>query len=242
MKYPDSNKKRLVEYILGYKVADDYRWLENGNDQSVRKWSKLQNQLTDKVISKEKRDTFKKELRLNYKFSKVDPTFPYRGIYFWTERRQDQDQSVLYFRKGLNGKKRVLINPNKLSSQSGHSISLDYWFPSHSGKYIVYGTSQDGNEISELTVMEVSSGEDIEKVAKNASFAAVQWLPDEDAFYYTKHPDPGAVPPGDERYYQKVYMHKLGENPDKDKLIFGQDRPKEDMFSLELSVDGRQLV
>jgi prolyl oligopeptidase len=66
-------------------------------------------------------------------------------------------------------------------------------------------------------------------------------MPDESGFYYTCGPRPGTVPKGDERYYQKVYTHLLGDNPDKDKLIFGKDSPKEDRFYLTLTMDGRYL-
>ncbi len=42
--------------------------------------------------------------------------------------------------------------------------------------------------------------------------------------------------------YNKVYFHKLGDDPDKDELIFGEERPKDDMLDLSLSANDRYLA
>jgi prolyl oligopeptidase len=50
------------------------------------------------------------------------------------------------------------------------------------------------------------------------------------------------VPEGEGNYNQRVYLHKLGRDPDADALVFAVPAKKEVTFSLELSTDGRHLV
>ncbi|MEX1995349.1 MAG: prolyl oligopeptidase family serine peptidase [Candidatus Saccharimonadales bacterium] len=242
MKYPITFSKLLVETILGHRINDNYRWLEDGQKSKVKKWVEAQNKLTDQVIPKSLRTQLEKQLMRSYKFPSTKAPEPYNGSYFWWERQPEEEQGVLYVRNGLRGKKNVLVNPNKLSQASGHIVSLDYWFPSRSGQYLAYGTSHGGDELSVLKVLNVRTGKDLETVAENASWTSVAWMPDETGFYYTKHPVPGSVPKGEERYHQKAYYHQLSSVPSSDNEVFGKGRPKEDMLRLELSVDGRFLV
>lgn len=242
MQYPPTPPEENVETIHGYRIRDNYRWLENGQKPKVKKWITAQNKLTDRFIPKKIHAQLEEELRKNYKFKTFNSLYPCNGKYFWWEHKPGQEQGVLYVRKGLKGKKISLIDPNKLSNNAGHIVSLDYWFPSPQGKYLAYGISQDGSELSALEVIDVENGEKLEVVAKNASWASLVWTADESGFYYTKYPNPGSVPKREERYHQKVYYHKVGTSSNSDKEIFGKGRPKEDMLWLELSVDDMYLV
>lgn len=242
MRYPPTPRRKTIEIIHGNRIVDNYRWLEDAQKLDVKNWVKAQNKLTDKTISKNLRAKLEKELERNYNFPSVSSPIPYEGLYFWWERQPEQEQGILYVKSGLKGKKRALVDPNKLSKKTTHTTSLDYWYPSRRGNYLAYGISQDGSELSVLKIINVRTGENLETVAKNAPSSSICWMPDESGFYYTKHPIPGSVPKGEERYHQKVYYHQLGTNPGSDKNIFGKDRPKEDMLSLELSVDGMLLA
>jgi len=242
MKYPNTPTEELVENIFGHKVTDNYRWLEDGSKVRVKAWINAQNKLTDQILPKKLQTEIGKEVKQSYQFPAISMPYSYQGTYFWWERQPGQEQGVLYFRKGLSGKKRILIDPNKLSKAPDHIVSLDYWVPSKSGKLLAYGTSENGNELSVLKVLEVETGKTLETVAKNASWSSIAWLPDESGFYYTNHPEVGTVPKGEERYHQKVLFHTLDTDPTADPEIFGKGRPKEDTMSLRLSVDGKLLI
>jgi prolyl oligopeptidase len=240
--YPSTPKKELTETIHGYRIVDNYRWLENSEDATVKKWITAQNGLTDEIIPKKPRLLLENKLQRSYYFPTINVPFPCGDLYFWRERQPEQDQNVLCVRKGLRGKKRILVDPNQLTKNSDHIISLDYWSQSPNGKLVAFGISQDGDELSTIKILNVSTGKDVETIADNAPWASIQWLPDSSGFFYTKGPKLGSVPKGDERWFNKVYYHQLGNNPDLDKLIFGKGRPKEDLLQLELSIDGKLLV
>jgi protease II len=76
--------------------------------------------------------------------------------YFYTRREGLQNQPVLYVRDGLDGADRVLVDANKLSADG--TIALDWFQPSETGKYIAYGTSPSGSEMSTLHILETKTG------------------------------------------------------------------------------------
>ncbi len=45
-------------------------------------------------------------------------------------------------------------------------------------------------------------------------------------FFYVRNPRPGTVPKNEEHLHSKVYLHRLGDNPNNDELIFGEGETK----------------
>lgn len=239
IKYPRTTVRRVVDSIHGHKVVDPYRWLENSKSKAVIKWVEEQNAITNKIISSKLRETFASGVKRHTYFPFIGIFYKTGPFYFNWERQPDQQQSVLFIRKGLQGKKRVLIDPNTLSKDK--TVSIDLWVQSRSGLYLVYDKSTNGEEKPEMHLMDTRTGKDVEKIANNASGSSVCWLPDDSGFFYTKNPDRGTVPVDDERYFQKLYYHMLGTDSRDDELVFGIDRPKEDMLSISLSENGEWL-
>lgn len=234
-----NNKKDLTEEINGIKISDPYRWLENSKDPEVQNWIKKQN---DKVYSDLKNDSFdvfSKELADNFKVINFSNPILFNGKYFYVERQPDEDQSVLYVKNGLDGEPIKLVDPN--GKRNGNTITIDYWHPSSSGKYLAYGLSEGGDEKATLYVKDVDTNQGLSEKITNCRYASVRWLSDDSGFFYKRNPRPGTVSSEDECLYPKVYFHKLGDNPDSDELIFGKDRPKDDMLTIGLSVDDRYL-
>lgn len=120
-------------------------------------------------------------------------------------------------------------------------MTLDYWKPSRSGKYVAYGLSEGGDEMATIHVKDVEKNEDLPDTIVNCRHSSIRWLPDDSAFFYTCNPRKGTVPKGEEHLHTKVYLHRLGDDSDVDQLIFGEGRPKDDMINLSISIDGRYL-
>jgi prolyl oligopeptidase len=240
-KYPVSKVDPVVDDLHGYKVIDNYRWLEDGDNSEVKKWVAEQNKFSATTIEENGDfDIFQDELA--EQFDETMFTVPCRmknGIYIWMERQPGQNQSVIYIKDTLDGEPRVLVDPNTMKADG--TVSLDYWRPSVNGTYLAYGISEGGSEIATMRIKAISSGKDLDDEIQNASHSSVSWLPDESGFYYTRNPKPNTLPKGEELYYYKVYQHLLGDESDKDKLIFGEGRPKDDLLGLSLTMDGRYL-
>ena len=142
--------------------------------------------------------------------------------YFHTRRDGKQNQPVLFVRKGVDGKDEVLVDANQLSKDG--TVALDWWAASHDGKYVAYGTSESGSEMSTLRVIETATRKLLPDTIARTRAASIAWQPDDSGFYYTRYPKKGDVPEGQEMYNRHVFYHALGSDPAKDPLIFGEGR------------------
>lgn len=240
MKYPTTKRLEYTEEKFGHTITDPYRWLENGENTDVQKWTKIQNNLAKRTLSKFSIPSkYRKELEKVFNVTTFGLPRKCSESYFWNEKKGNENQAVLYYKKGITGKPIELVNPNKLD-KSGLT-SLDYWNVSKTGRYIAYGLSKSGDENSTLFIYDVNSKRILREIIPNCRYANPRWLPDESGFFYTKHPDPGTVPKGEEAYHQRVLFHKVGTKPKNDNVIFGQGRKMEDTYMVVISQDGDYL-
>ncbi|HEU4415042.1 MAG TPA: prolyl oligopeptidase family serine peptidase [Candidatus Angelobacter sp.] len=146
---------------------------------------------------------------------------------------------------GANG--RALIDVNALAPDG--TIALDWWFPSDDGRYVAYGTSVNGSELSTLQVLEVDTGTLLPEKIERTRAASIAWLPDSSGFYYTRYPRPGDVPAGEEMYHRRVFFHAFGRannaTGDEDPVVFpepGQQLDPQHWPNVVISNDGRWLL
>jgi prolyl oligopeptidase len=239
--YPPSRSESVMDKLHGVEVADPYRWLEDVNSAEVKAWVEKQNALTQSLLEAVPgRSQIHERLGKLLEIGTITTPVPRRGRYFYTKREGTQNQPVLYVRHGLEGKDRVVLDPNTLSKDG--TVALDWWFPSRDGRLLAYGTSRDGNEWSTLRVRNVDAGTDLPDVIDRTRACSLAWLPDGKGFYYTRYPAAGGVAKGDEDYYRHVYFHQVGTDPAKDPKVFGEGRSKEDWPNVALSPNGRWLV
>jgi prolyl oligopeptidase len=241
-----TRKDDLVEVLHGVAVEDPYRWLENGDSPEVRIWDEAQNAATRDWLSRiPGRDALRTRVRellsIGYVGAPVARTTAEGSRrYFHMRREGTQEQAVLYVRDGVGGIDRALIDPAPLSADG--TTAVDWWAVSHDGGRVAWGVSEAGSEESTLRVREVATGTDLPDRIPHTRHATVAWLPDGETFFYTRYPSPGDVPPGDEKYFCRVYRHTLGDDWARDPLVFGEGRDKLDVPSVLVSPGGRWLV
>jgi len=160
--------------------------------------------------------------------------------YFYTRRDGKQNQPVLYVRDGIDGADRALVDVNALAADG--TRALDWWYPSDDGALVAYGLSADGSEESVLRVREVATGRDLPDEIAGTRACSLAWFPDGKGFYYTRYPDPGSVPAGEEKYHRGVFRHKLGGDTAADEKLFGAGRDLKDWPGVSLSPSGRWLA
>ena len=243
---PMTAKTDAVEDLHGTRVADPYRWLEDSESSEVRAWTDQQNAYTRKALDARPgraalRGQVKDLLQIGYVSAPAVRTTRLGALrYFHTRREGAQNQPTLYVREGVSGKDRVLIDASSLSEDG--TTALDWWFPSRDGALLAWGRSESGSEESTLFVRDVATGKDLLEKIEHTRHASVAWLPDGKSFYYSRYPDAGSVPKGDEKYFAKIYLHVLGHDPKTDELVFGEGRDKTDTPIVSISPDGRWLA
>jgi prolyl oligopeptidase len=248
-------KGETVDDYHGTKVSDPFRWLEEGDSDAVKRWTDLQNAATrehlDGIAGRERlRQTIRGILEVGLvapphvvaRRGQSDPKTKGKleRRYFHTKREGGQNQPVLYVRDGVSGEDRVLLDPNALSSDG--TTALDWWHPSEDGALVAWGRSEGGSEESTLYVRDVTTGKDLTDRIPHTRHASVAWLPGGKRFFYSRYPEPGSVPAGEEKYHSKIYEHVLGRDPKEDKLVFGEGRERTDIPQVSISPNGRWLI
>ncbi|MBI2674115.1 MAG: S9 family peptidase [Candidatus Yanofskybacteria bacterium] len=242
MNPPTTTKENIVENIHGREISDPYRWLEDIESAGTKSWLDEQDRYARSILDKLPR---RKELRQEFEalFRKDTIGFPHprKGRYFFMQRRADEDHAVLYVQEGLNGKPRVLVDPNKISKEKCSPVSLAGYSTSKDAKLITYNLSESSNDESALYVMDVNSGKILaDRIPAELYPSSGSWSVDNSGFWYTRRKED--TPKGEEKFHRKVYYHKLGADYLNDRLIYGENLAKEDRPSASTTEDGRYLV
>ena len=238
---PQAEIKPVIDMFHGTKVLDNYRWLEKSDSPAVQKWVEEENTYTRAILDPlPAREAIHKRLTELLSIGNITPPVLAGHHYFYTKREGMQNQPVLYVRDELNGPDRVLVDANSLTADG--TVALDWFHPSDNGKYVAYGLSESGSEVSTLHVIETKTGTILPDTIERTRAASVAWLHDNSGFYYTRYPQKGEVPAGQEMYNRHVFFHLLGSPLDSDDPIFGEGRDPEDWPSVSLSNDGRWLL
>jgi len=240
-KIPPTPAQTVVDELHGHAIADPYRWLEQGDSPTTVAWVEEQNTWTRSQLDRfEGREAIHRQLARLLSVGVVTAPRVRNGRYFFTRREGEQNQPVLYVRRGQEGKERVLLDPNRANPEG--TVSLDWWYPSTDGRLLAYGYSTNGDEWSTLYVVDVDSGELLPDRVERARYASVAWLHDGSGFYYTRYPLPGEVPPGEENYHKRLFFHHLGDDPRDDPEVFVTELEPEHMLFASISPDGRYLT
>ena len=225
----------------GVEVRDPYRWLEDGDAEEVRRWSEAQGRHTRAALDAIPfTAAIRERLRVLFSIGLVSAPAIRGDRYFHQRRTGDQEQPVLYLRQGREGEDRVLLDPARFAED--RTSALDWYYPSDDGRRLAYGVSEGGSEKSVLRILDVDTGRDLADDIPFTRACSLEWRPDGSGFFYTRYPEPGSVPPGEENYRRRVYEHVLGRDWREDPLVFGADRPPEDWANVHLSPDGRWLA
>src|SRR5208282_3940015 len=171
---PKAKVAPVEDTVQGHKIVDRYRYLENPNDPDTKLYVEQELGYTRAVLDPlPGRDKINARLRQLLEIGTVGAPQMGGKYYFHTRREGNQNQPILYVREGLNGDDRVLLDVNKLAADG--TIALDWWYASEDGKYVAYGTSPSGSEISTLHVIETASGKLLPDAIERTRAASVAW-------------------------------------------------------------------
>lgn len=241
MRYPAAERLPLVEQLPGHRVADPYRWLEDVADPRTMTWSAAEDALARPYLDAlPGRAVLAARLRTLLGVRSVGAPRWRGDTAFWSERTGDQQHAVLYTGHGLPGgggvEGRRLLDPAALDASG--LTTLDGWAPSPDGRLLTYLMSSGGDEESELHVLDVATGTDVDGPLDRTRYSPVAWLPDSSGFYYVRRLR------RENPYHRRVWLRHLGDPLDGsgDTYVLGEDRDPRTYFGVDLSVDGRWLV
>ena len=243
--YPPAERLDLVEQLHGRAVADPYRWLEDPADPRTVAWSEAQDDLFAATAAGwPARDRFAERVRalLGGGFEGIPI---WRGDRrFFVRRRPEQEHGVLHAVDPAWGvgeqAERVLLDP--MAVDSSGTTTLDAWQPDREGRLLAYQLSEGGTEESVLRVVDVATGALVDGPIDRARYSPVAWLPGGEAFYYVRRLPPEGLPADEQQYHRRVWLHRVGADPDTDVEIFGAGMDLRSYYGVGVSRDGRWLV
>ncbi len=240
-----AERESFTYELHGTRVADPYRWLEDGESEEVRRWTEEHNaRVLAYLRAVPGVDALRARVGALLRIGFASPPAVRRTTggtlrYFHERREGAQLQPVLCVREGEGGEDRVLLDASALSTDG--TSAVDWWYVSPSGVRVAWGRSESGSEQSTLHVRDVATGEDLPVRIPGTQHGVVAWR-DDDSFFYVRFPAAGTVPPGEEQYGGKVFEHVIGRDAAEDAVVFGEGLDKTDLPQPLLAPGGRWLV
>jgi len=240
--YPATRTVDAFDVHFGVKVADPYRWLEDGQSPEVQSWLAAQNQLARSYLDAlPGREALKKRYAQLLHVDTITPPGRAGDRYFYRKRKADQEKAVLYWRPVNDPQaEHVLIDPNQFvatnnAALGATAVTLD-------GKLLAYTLKPNNADEAALYVKDVASGRDLPgEVIDGAKYAEPSWLPDGSGFVYTYLPPADPANPEDRPGLAVVKYHKLGTDPKHDPVLHGKTGDPTKFVSAYVSRDGKWI-
>ncbi|MEP7028079.1 MAG: S9 family peptidase, partial [Candidatus Eisenbacteria bacterium] len=246
---PDTPKHPVVDVYHGQSVEDDYRWLENSADSTVRRWSDAQNAVARGFLDTipERADILRRVEELARSRTPRYSGLVVRGGTTFAVKDQPPLQQPLIVVLGSvddTTSERVVVDPNRIDP-SGET-TIDFYTPSLDGAKVAVSLSKGGTEDGTVHVFDVATGarlpDELPHVNGGTAGGAVAWNADGSGFWRTRYPGAGERPDADRDFYQQVYFHRLGDPASADRYVLGKEFPRIAEIALETSDDGRFVV
>src|SRR6476620_6367208 len=135
--YPETKKGDTVDTYHGVKVPDPYHWLEDDNAPETKAWVEAQNKVTFGYLEAiPQRALIKKRLTALWNYERYGIPFKRGSVYFLTKNDGLQNQAVLHTLDSLDTTPRVLLDPNKLSTDG--TVALANYDATDDGRLLAY--------------------------------------------------------------------------------------------------------
>lgn len=223
---PQAPVRPVVDDYFGTKVTDNYRYFEDLKNPDVQSWMKAQADYTRTTL-----DALPGYAKLLKRIDELKSSAPAEvtgvqivaGRYYSLRTPQGAQSPKLYVRDSVQDKDRLLIDPEKLSTDSKSHLSIHSYRPSPDGRYIAYQLAAGGSEEPVLHVLDMQAGKDLTETADRAYGDPAFWRADGKSFFYSRGqkltPD---MPKAAKFENGRAYLHVLGQSFDSDQPILGR--------------------
>jgi prolyl oligopeptidase len=242
-------RKPTAREYHGIQVSDEYEWLENGTNPAVRKWTTAQNRLARQALdSMADRRWVVAQLQSLTQSNSTEysrPAFVAERLFvIKTAPPANQPTLVALASPDDLKSEKTIVDPNVLDPTGGTSIE---WFvPSHHGKWIAVCLSKGGSEIGTLHFFETETGKALKDQIPRVQFptagGSAVWNADNSGVFYTRYPAPEEQPPTHQFCFQQVYFHAIGTDAREDRYEIGKEFPRIAEIELAASPDGRRIL
>jgi prolyl oligopeptidase len=208
----------VTDTYFGTTVVDPYRWMEDLKSPEVQSWMKAQGDYTHDYLSHlPDRDALVKRIEsLDNASTRVGGLERCGSRYFYFKLTPKDQTPKLYVRDGLKGEERLLADPQVLGGSDKRYTITDF-YPSPDGKLVGVEVAAGGAEEGVLKVINASNGHLLSDAIDRVWGASASWDASDKFFCYTRLQKLGPNDsPLNKELDEASYIHRLGDNPDKD--------------------------
>ena len=157
---PVAPVRPVTDTYFGTPVVDPYRWMEDLKSPDVQAWMKAQNDYTRDYLSHlPGRDALIKRIEsLDNASTRIGELGLYGGRYFYYKITPSDQTPKLYARDGLDGKERLLVDPQVLGGDASKRFTIGDFYPSPDGKLVAVEIAAGGAEIGVLRIIDAANG------------------------------------------------------------------------------------
>lgn len=216
--YPQTEKRDSGDTYFGTFVPDPYRWLENDTAPQTTDWVSRQNDVTFDFLNQiPYRDDIKERYTELIDYPKISAPRSAGDYFFIYKNSGLQNQSVIYYKKGEDGKEKVFMDPNSMSKDG--TVTVGLLGSDQNDEYMAYRYSEAGSDWGEIRVRNIKNNEDTGDQLKWVKFSGAAWF--KDGFFYSRYPAPEkGTELSSTNTFHSVYYHKIGTNQEEDVLVY----------------------
>jgi prolyl oligopeptidase len=230
------------EDVLGeLHIADPYRALEE-DSPATQAWLAAQSAYTEEALSKLRDPQAEARLQALLSIGSIGEIALGGERVFFTLREAPRERHALYMIDaakpgalpaqteagscgacGAGPAAAAVIQPVIAPETYGERAAIDYFAPSHDGRYVAFGVSENGDERAVLRVYDVEHKQLLPDTIAHAKWSSVEWLNDNASFYYRRYPKEGEAHWNDKEpdsYFSQLYFHVLGKDTAADPLVW----------------------
>lgn len=246
-----AQKPPVVETRFGITTEDPDRWLESLKDPKVQAWAKTQSDYTRKVLdSIPGHARILTAIRSSEHLTESEMQDARRlpeGRLLVMRQRSGEQAAKLYLRSAMDGDERLVLDPASLGAHKDKPNAITWFEPSPDGLKLAVGISEAGSEDATLHVLDIAT--DSPLMPALSSVTSVNWLPDSNGFVHGRmNPLDPKAPPTDRDLDIQVYLRRLDQTDDRERIIFGTRYPvpmgvaREDFFTPAVKPGSRWLI
>lgn len=225
--YPKTIPQSEEEVFNHVTIIDDYKYLQNTTDPSVKDWYLEQTNFTDSVLqSYTDVDSIEARLERNA-LDKIESAKWFKhdsqGGLYYIKSSENESIEFLVFRKDFDSEEIILFDPKTYKSDSDLEYYIDHINPSWDGNYVSISLRHSNTFESEIVILDVNTGKltnDLITNCRGNAFGGIQWSPDSSGFTYLYFP---VLDKNEEGYLTNSVMlyHALHTGSDKGIFAFG---------------------
>ena len=239
--YPAARRDTITDSFFGTKVADPYRWLENDTLPETIKWLEEEHSFSEKYLKK-LNNKYNPEHQLRINSYKEFGTLNKTGKYYFDligSITEGHGPACLFIKKKIDGESVKIIDPLDYKKNRQDKPQLQYFNISEDNKFIAFEISRNGSDWQEIYVKTLYPFHKCDDYLEGIKFSSIEWSGN--GFFYIRYPQQGNQLKI-KNLNASVCYHKLGDEQEKDHVIFENKEYPEARINIQKLPQGNYLI